>query len=160
MNPYNVDPLTLTPGFESTKFITSAGQEFVVYLRDISAFGKRIFDFAFEPVGAELDGDFPVDVRMGDTIAVILDEAFCNGKDIIVYAPHENDPRRIRKFNIWYAKHQHKMKCGKLERDSVTFIIDTNTEVTLCFLFKPDCASIIQHVIATGDFERMWEEKA
>jgi hypothetical protein len=116
VNPYNLKPYTFQPGFESTKFTASSGQEYFVYLRDISALGKRVFDFAFEPIGADMDDDFPPDQRIGDTIALILDEAFCSGKDIVVYHPHNNDARRVRKFNIWYAKHQAKMKCGKLEK--------------------------------------------
>jgi hypothetical protein len=160
VNPYSVEPLALQPGFESTKFTTSSGQQFFVYFRDMSAFGKRVFDFAFEPIGADMDDDFPVDVRMGDTIACILDDAFYNGKDVIVYHPHNNDARRIRKFNIWYGRHQSKMRCGKLETDDITFIIDTSTEITLCFLYKPECGPIIENLITHGKFERMWEEKA
>jgi hypothetical protein len=161
VNPYEIKPYKIQPGFESTNFSTSTGLEFYVYFRDISAFGRRVFDFAFEPVPpADMNDDFPIDPRMGDTIAVILDNAFCSGKEVIVYHPHNNDPRRVRKFNIWYTKHQSKMKCGKLETDDITFTFDTVSEITLCFLYKPDCGSIIERLITQGDLPRLWEEKA
>jgi hypothetical protein len=160
VNPYNLEPYSFQPGFESTTFTASSGQAYYVYFRDISALGKRVFDFAFEPIGTDMDGDFPSDNRIGDTIALILDHAFCNGKDIVVYHPHNNDARRVRKFNIWYAKHQSKMTCGPLESDEITFTFDTNSKITLCFLYKPDCASVIEPLITQGDLAQMWEEKA
>lgn len=160
MNPYEIEDFQLQPGFESTGFTTDSGVKYYVYFKDISAGGVRIHSFGFEPIGYEMDDDFPHDHRIDDTIAKIVDVFFCGGRDMIVYYPHNDDKRRLRLFNFWFYRHLKKLQCGEIDKDSVTFRYDTNTEITICVIFKPHCKEIAQQILYGNDLGELWDNKS
>lgn len=159
MNPYEIDPYSFKPGFESTRFITDSGLSYYVYFTDISDFGLKIYSFGFEPEGIDMDTALPLDRRVADTIATILQDNFCAGKDVIIYYPYNDDKIRLRKFDLWFTKYNPTVVCGSLERRTIEFDYDSGM-ITVSVIYRPECKETVDKEIVNGNLAGMWDQKA
>lgn len=156
LNPYEIRPSTAKPGLE---FTTKNGINYYVYFADESWIGKgKVYSFGFEPLGYPMDRQFPPDIRVGSTIAKILESYFNTKENIIVYIAFQDDPWRLRLFNCWFNRYKNHLSCPRIEKDEVTFVYDTSSSISISAVYKETYSVEAKSLLVGDDISKSWDD--
>lgn len=155
LTPYPI--ITTDKGY---RFITTHQIYYEAYFTDITQtfplVSIRVLSFGFDCAHVPEDctiTSLPVDNRVGETIATILDQFFTHNRDVLIYVPMDTDQKamqRSRLFDMWWQRFKPHLNCQVVERDRYIFTYPGD-EFVATLLYRTEVKAEIQIILSGLD---------